>query len=263
MPRVNLTQGLREEYRRLFETCVTRPERRGEIDRIATRLEGDRPRYEAVGEPLGIPWHAVAVIHSLESGGRFDRHLHNGDPLSGRTVHVPAGRPREGSPPFTWEESATDALRFDGLSRVQDWSLPSLLYRLEGYNGWGYRLHHPEVLSPYLWSFSHHYESGKYVADGRFSPTARSRQAGAAVLLRRLAERGSAVFEDEEAPPADAPPPVRYSAAGPLPFGEELQVFLNRFPGVFLQVDGWPGPRTSQAFKAVTGRFLEGDPRGG
>ena len=41
---------------------------------------------------------------------RFDQHLHNGDPLSGRTTHVPPGRPRPASPPFTWEQSAHDAI---------------------------------------------------------------------------------------------------------------------------------------------------------
>jgi peptidoglycan hydrolase-like protein with peptidoglycan-binding domain len=42
------------------------------------------------------------------------------------------------------------------------------------------------VPSPYLWSFSNHYTRGKYVADGRFSPTAVSQQVGAAVLLKQL-----------------------------------------------------------------------------
>ena len=43
------------------------------------------------------------------------------------------------------------------------------LYELERYNGFGYRDRRPQVLSPYLWSFSNHYSRGKYVADGRFS----------------------------------------------------------------------------------------------
>jgi len=74
-----------------------------------------------------------------------------------------------------------------GLGAKTDWSLAGMLYQLEGYNGWGYRLHHPHVLTPYLWSFSNHYTSGKYVAGGTWSDIAASKQCGAAVLLRRLA----------------------------------------------------------------------------
>jgi hypothetical protein len=107
--------------------------------------------------------------------------------LKARTVHVPAGRPKTGKPPFTWEQSAIDALRGRGLGAWKDWSVPGTLYQLEAYNGFGYRDHHPTVPSPYLWSFSNHYTRGKYVADGRFSPTAVSQQVGAALLLKRLA----------------------------------------------------------------------------
>src|SRR5439155_371250 len=138
----------------------------------------------------------VAVIHSMEAGGDFTRHLHNGDPLTARTTHVPAGRPRTGKPPFTWEASAIDALTYQGFGNWKDWSVPGTLYKLEGYNGFGYRDHHPQVLSPYLWSFSNHYARGKYVADGRFSQTAVSQQCGAAVLLKRLQEGGRAAVAE-------------------------------------------------------------------
>ncbi len=47
--------------------------------------------------------------------------------------------------------------------------LPGTLYKIEGYNGWGYRMKHPQVYSPYLWGFSNHYQKGKYIADGTWS----------------------------------------------------------------------------------------------
>lgn len=256
---MNLTRALRDEYRRLFDTCQTRPEKNAVIDGLVTSLVGNKARYRNVGDPLGIPWYFIAVIHNMESSQSFTRHLHNGDPLTARTVQVPAGRPRHGSPPFTWEASATDALKLDRLHLINDWSLPALLYRIERYNGWGYRKFHPEVLSPYLWSFSNHYIRGKYVADGRFSDTAVSHQCGAVVLLRRMAER--AIIELEAVPEAAAPL-VRFSADGAIPFGEDVQIFLNQFPGIFLRIDGWPGQKTSDAFQLVTGHFLHGDPRG-
>jgi lysozyme family protein len=127
-----------------------------------------------------VPWYFT--IHNRSDMNH--QALHNGDPLSARTVQVPAGRPPKGQPPFTWEESAADALALKRLDAQTDWTLAGTLYQLECYNGWGYRRHHPHVLSPYLWSFSGHYTCGKYVADGRWSEAATSRQCGAAVLLR-------------------------------------------------------------------------------
>ena len=104
------------------------------------------------------------------------------------TVRVPKGRPKQGQPPFTWEESASDALVFDGLHKWKDWSLPGTLFVLERFNGFGYR--NKGIHSPYLWSFSNHYAKGKFVADGVFSATAVSNQCGAAVLLFRMVARG-------------------------------------------------------------------------
>jgi lysozyme family protein len=178
-----------------FDTCIIHSEKTQQVEHLMTQVGQSQKRYRAVGDPLGIPWYLIGVIHSMEASLKFNTHLHNGDPLTARTVHVPAGRPTAGQPPFTWEASATDALEVEQLDHWQDWSIPGMLYRLEGYNGFGYRLRHPEVLSPYLWSFSNHYISGKYVADGTFSPSAVSEQCGAAVLLRRMAETGTIQFD--------------------------------------------------------------------
>jgi lysozyme family protein len=161
------------------------------VDATVRALLASEGRYRAVAAASGMPWQVVAVVHSLEGGGRFDRHLHNGDPLAARTVHVPAGRPVAGSPPFTWEESAADALALSKLAAWTDWSLPGTLYRLEQYNGWGYRTHHPEVSTPYLWSFTSRYSRGKYAADGHFDGALVSQQCGAAALLLGLAAHGA------------------------------------------------------------------------
>jgi lysozyme family protein/cell wall-associated NlpC family hydrolase len=190
-----LTQKLAREYAVLYESCLIRPNRKAAVNQVVRRLTANRPRYEKVAKALRMPWYVVAVIHSMEAGGDFTRHLHNGDSLKARTTHVPAGRPANGRPPFTWEASAIDALTYQGFGSWKDWSVAGALYKLEGYNGWGYRDNHPTVKSPYLWSFSNHYAKGKYVADGRFSPTAVSQQCGAAVLLKRLHDAGKAAVE--------------------------------------------------------------------
>lgn len=268
MVNVPLTSALRKQYQDRFDSCVIRPERAAEVERLVDGLAANRARYEAVSAHMGIPWHFVAVIHNMESSQSFRGHLHNGDPLTARTVQVPKGRPKTGGPPFTWEVSAADALAIKGLSAATDWSLAGTLYQAERFNGMGYLAFHPGVPSPYLWSFSTHYARGKYVSDGTWSDTAVSKQCGAAVLLRRMAERGLAVFADQVPPPADAAPMVTHftniKPTDPqvLARGMALQTWLNTHTGIFLRVDGATGEKTSDAYRKVTGHFLPGDPRG-
>lgn len=265
MAKVQLTTALRNEYQNLFDTCQVKPAKAQEVESLVTKLLTNKLRYQAVGQPLGIPWYLIAVIHNMECSQRFDQHLHNGDPLTARTKNVPAGRPKLGNPPFTWEDSATDALIFDGLNKWQDWSIPGILYSLEGYNGWGYRLHHPAVKSPYLWSGSSQYTSGKYVSDGTWSDTAVSAQIGAATLLRRLAEKGElAASSVAPALPANTSSDTTqfvYAPAVVSARGVELQQFFNRFPDIFLKEDGKLGEKSSNACKQLFGFYLHGDPR--
>jgi lysozyme family protein len=193
---MNLTQGMKKDYSSLWSTCAVRGDRRASADAIVDRIAANKKRYEAAGKPNGVPWYVVGIIHMLEGGGNFSKHLHNGDPLTARTVHVPAGRPKSGKPPFTWEASAADALVSNGLSRWTDWTLPGTLFALERYNGFGYR---PiGIPSPYLWSFSNHYTKGKFTSDGHFSASAVSAQCGAAVILNRMVARGLATIEGAE-----------------------------------------------------------------
>jgi lysozyme family protein len=268
MPKIQLTETLRKEYENLFNSCIIRPDRIKTVDDTMTALLSNRGRYQSVGDATGIPWNFIAVIHSMEASLSFSKHLHNGDPLTARTKQVPAGRPIKGTPPFTWEESAVDALTMKGLGSSTDWGLAGTLYQLENYNGWGYRLYHQHVLSPYLWSFSNHYNSGKYIADGTWSDTAVSKQCGAATLIRRMAEQGTIEFPDQPAPAAgSAPLVVNYSmqkSSNPtiVLLVENLQIWLNSFPGIFVKIDGIPGDHTSEAYRKVTGIFLPGDPRG-
>ena len=177
------------EYGKWFAAARIRPKNAEHAQWHLTMMREARPRYQAVGKRLGIPWHFIAAIHGLEASFNFRAHLHNGDfPLAARTRQVPAGRPRVWLPPSDWEASAVDALRLMGFTGEADWSLPHTLYRLEAFNGFGYR--RMGRVTPYLWSFSTLYERGKYVADGRFDPNARSHQCGAAVMLKVLADAG-------------------------------------------------------------------------
>lgn len=258
MSRIVLTDELRHDYQQLFTTCVVHLERAAEVDEITNALVTERERYQTVGERLNLPWFVVAVLHEADAGRAFNVHLHNGDPLTERTRHLPDGRPVEGEPPFRWEDSAVDALRFYHFDLCQDWSIAGILFLLEGRGGWGYRLHHPEVPSPYLWNYSTHYTQGKYVTDDTWSETSVAQRCGAAVLLRRLAERGLMTFDDS-GERLDGPL-LRYDENIVSPWIEALQRFMNTLPGIYVRVDGQAGPRTSEAFHQLTGRYLLGDP---
>jgi lysozyme family protein len=181
---------LKGEYTALFSSAELRSERSDLADWHKRVLLEYRARYEAVARDTGVPWFFIGAIHGLEASYNFRAHLHNGDfPLSARTRQVPAGYPKHWSAPYTWEASAKDALKLMGFSGKSDWTLERTLYRLEAYNGFGYRKR--GVPSPYLWSFSNHYESGKFVSDGRWNPDARSQQCGAATTLKMLSDVGA------------------------------------------------------------------------
>ena len=181
--------SLKQEYARLFSTAEIRPEHQETVGWFRTMITKSRDRYEGVSRSTGVPWYFIGVIHALESSCNFRAHLHNGDfPLSARTRQVPSNRPTVWRPPSDWESSARDALRLLGFTGQQDWGLERTLYRLEAFNGLGYRSY--GVASPYLWSFSNHYDRGKFVSDGKWSSTARSQQCGSAVMLKLLDSAG-------------------------------------------------------------------------
>jgi lysozyme family protein len=179
---------LRDEYDRWFAACALRPGHEGEVAFFLKMLRSGKENYEKAGDAVKVPWHVVAIIHGLEGGFNFGTHLHNGDPLSARTVQVPAGRPKAGSPPFTWVASAIDALRFEGLADVTDWSIAHTLFRFESFNGMGYRS--IGVPTPYLWSGSNLYNKGKFVKDHVFDPEKVSQQVGAGLILKTLVNNG-------------------------------------------------------------------------
>jgi lysozyme family protein len=236
--------ALKGEYKILWDSAKVNVGHAPICQSIANKILANRATYENIERQTGVPWYWIGGVHSLESSLNFTRHLHNGDPLTARTRQVPAGRPATGSPPFTFEESAIDALKMPphSLHLVKDWSIERILFEAERYNGWGYRLYHPNVKSPYLWSFTNQYRSGKYIADGKWSETHVSTQCGFAAIMKMLL------------PMIDAKPTVQISD-GPMivvdPDVAALQEALNSETGAGLVVDGDYGPKTRGKFFAL------------
>ena len=255
-----LTESLKTEYQFLFDTCVIPSAKYPEVDACINKILEGKNAYEQVEVRTGIPWYFIGVIHCMECSCKFTTHLHNGDSLTSRTIRVPKGYPKTGKPPFTWTDSAEDALKLKALHKLADWSIPSILYQLERYNGFGYR---PKgIHSPYLWSYSNHYKKGKFTADGLFDENAVSKQIGAAVLLRRISEKQIAI-----AGTTDIVTQIKQQGAkvlfNPAQYNadaEQLQRLLNR-AGQHLKLDGFAGRNTSDAYWRISGRYLSGDPK--
>lgn len=250
----------KSNYEKLFASCIIREAKYAEIDSLIAKIVSNKARYKAVSDPLNIPWYITSIIHCMEGSLRFDRHLHNGDSLLKRTVQVPAGRPKAGNPPFTWEESATDALIYDKLNTWNDWSISGILYRLELFNGLGY--YKQGINSPYLWSYSNHYTKGKYVQDGKYDPNAVSKQCGAAVLLRRMLEQHLITLPNTHILEQilQQGSKTSYYAGTPTKEATELQTLLNQ-AGSVLRIDGKAGERTSTEYFKFSKTYLKGDPR--
>lgn len=202
--------ALAPDYAHLWETATLLPSRKAAADATAAKIIANMDRYKKVEAATSVPAVIVGIIHAMECGLNFSKHLHNGDPLTRRTTHVPAGRPKTGSPPFTWEESAIDALTMEGLNKVGAWTPEVFCYQLEKYNGTGYRRLKTPINSPYLWSGTNQYSRGKYVSDGRYDPNAVSGQSGAVAILMCAMARDKTVatlFEKPATLVADAGTP--------------------------------------------------------
>jgi lysozyme family protein len=186
-------------YLNLWTKAKVLPRRQAEVDRVAQRILANRKQYDAVEAATRVPWYLVGALHQRESSGDFHTHLHNGDSLSEYTVHVPAHRPQVGhGPPFTWIESAIDALTMRGLEKIPSWPIERVLYEAEAYNGWGYTA--KGVNSPYVWGATNLQQPGKYIADHVWSATAEDTQLGVAAILKGLSTILQAQSTTQEQP---------------------------------------------------------------
>lgn len=199
-------------------------------DMFSGRIIEAESRYKAVQAATGVPWFFIGALHMRESSNNFAGVLHNGQKIIGtgqRTTLVPAGR----GPFSTWEESAIDALRGKGLDDVPVWPVERMLYEAERFNGWGYA---GKVNSPYVWAGTNHEQTGKYVADHVWDPTAADTQLGVAAVLKRLAERrpdiAAALVSDapkpEPAKDGEVLPPAIPGQLGQLDLGRLLAMLL-------------------------------------
>jgi lysozyme family protein len=190
---------------------------------VARRLVAPtaKTRYQVVSARTGVPWAVIAVIHQRECSQDWTGSLAQGDPWNRVSVHVPAGR----GPFASWEEAAIDALVncAPRAARNKDWSIGRTLTKLEEYNGLGYAARGRP--SPYIWSGTDQYKSGKYVRDGVYDAGVVDRQPGCAGLLMAMMEIDPTItfMGARIAPPVSrvptkkpAPPSIANPAKGSL-----------------------------------------------
>jgi uncharacterized protein (TIGR02594 family) len=184
------------DYDELYRTAHIDASRRSALATTVNAIVRKREVYEQISAKAAVPWWLVAALHKKESNLDFTCHLHNGDPLTARTVRVPAGRIPAADPPYTFAQSAIDALSMKRRSFPAAWNTKGVLSFAEGYNGLGYRA--KGIYSPYVWCGTQHYTRGKYVADHRFDAAAVALNLGVAPLLMMMEERGLCDLDDSE-----------------------------------------------------------------
>lgn len=170
------------QNKKRWDDCKVNADKGPTFKMVADRLMAPiaKARYQAVEKTTGVPWWFIAVVHEREASQKWDRQLGQGDPLNKKSTHVPKGR----GPFASWEDGAVDALVNCApfAARNKDWSAGGALAMLEKYNGLGY--FNKGIPSPYIWSGTNQYTSGKYIADGVFDPNVVDKQLGCAGLLK-------------------------------------------------------------------------------
>ena len=191
-------EDLQEQYEQLFRDCqIVEAGKQQEVDHAIAAMQAAQARYAALADRAGVPWYLVAVVHQREGSGNFSQSVRDGHRL-------PAG--------LSWEDDALAVMQ-EQCGGWHNWSLPGLLYRLEAYNGFGYRQY--QVNSPYLWSFATCYTKGKFVADGRFDPDQVDKQPGTAVILHRMVAQGLITIPGAAVSPAAPIPKMLAAPAAP------------------------------------------------
>ena len=193
-------EDYQEQYEQLFRDCqIVDPGKQQEVDAAIAAMQAHQARYAALADQVGVPWYFVAVVHQREASGNFSQSVRDGHRL-------PAG--------LSWEDDAKAVMQ-EQCGGWHDWSLPGLLYRLEAYNGFGYRQY--QINSPYLWSFSTCYTRGKFVEDHRFAADQVDKQPGTAVILHRLVAQGLITIPGATLSPAAPAPQAPAVQATPPP----------------------------------------------
>lgn len=184
------SEAFKNKYRKLINSVTGFDDLSWYRKRHIPKILKNKERYKKIADELGIPLAIIPLIETKEMGssvGKFDRYIGNGQPLNKKTTIVPKNR----GPFATWEDGVRDAIKYDGLDRVKEWTEERMLFELESYNGWGY--YNRGKNSAYLWakSLPHGRGTGKFVRDGVYDPKAIPKNIGVWACYKLLIEADS------------------------------------------------------------------------
>jgi len=240
-------EALKDSYDRSWANLKIRPARADEVGKEANRLLKGKNTYQQIETKTGVPWWFVGLCHYRESHFNFKTYLGNGQALDQITTIVPKGRgPFTGDNAFV--DGAVDALRLESFAAATDWSIARALFRLEGFNGFGYRSR--GVNSPYLYGGSNIYgppeaRAGKFVRDHVFDPNFVDTQLGTAVILKALLDLDQSIKFDGAPPMVSASPEPDDVLAQTVLLVQQTLNKLGADPQLI--EDGKNGPRTKEA----------------
>lgn len=235
--------SLKSEYERNWANLEIRPARLEDANAVARKAIKGKATYQQVERLTDVPWHFIALCHYRESNFDFDTYLGNGESLHRVTSIVPKGR----GPFASFVDGAVDALRIENYVGAKDWGVARTLFRLEGFNGFGY--HAKDCNSPYLYGGSTLYgppeaRAGKFVRDHVFDPSHVDSQLGTAVILHAMMSLDSSINLDGSPQIAGRAEPEDDVA----PTVVLMQQALNRLgANPPLAEDGICGPKTKAA----------------
>ncbi|TCL61002.1 lysozyme family protein [Kineothrix alysoides] len=168
-----------------------------EVEEFKEAYMRNKSVYEEISKKAGVPPELIGIIHYREStsdfiNGKFNVYLHNGEALGAKTTLNFVGKDFN-----NFVDTDVDAIH-DKQNYVEKYNLTSdskdevaIMVFAELYNGLGY--YNNGHVSPYLYSGTNIYTSGKYIEEfingkpvGVYNPQIVDKQIGAYLLLESL-----------------------------------------------------------------------------
>lgn len=180
-----------------------------DLEKFKANYEAHKADYQSVSDQTDVPPELVAAIHWREGSGNFGTYLHQGDPLGKAPVNVPTNIPtfQKGE----WDKAAAHALNTKDKKECQKVlgmtkdtkDRAAIAAYAERYNGTGYDK--KNVPSPYVYSGTDEYTSGKFVKDHVYSPTAVDKQLGVMPMVDSIMPSSDPYPDSTLYPTEDSP----------------------------------------------------------
>lgn len=125
-------------------------------------------KYNNISSKTNIPTYVIGILHYREASLNFNKRLQDGNNLD---------------PGMTFDQDAISIL-LKIFGTHANWStISNVLKHIESYNGFGYTGDNIKNNSPYVWSGTDLYTSGKFIGDKIYNSSYKDTQIGAAAIM--------------------------------------------------------------------------------